>query len=96
MSGYTRKTADIDDARLLPHLRARRPELVVSPDNGTTYVQTLQLGGKQARTAKAEPGDLRGIPVLAPGVGGTSPGTNPDSITRGKRGDWSPRKDQAA
>jgi hypothetical protein len=28
-------------------------------------------------TPQADPADLRGIPVIARGVGGTSPGTNP-------------------
>jgi hypothetical protein len=28
---------------------------------------------------KPEPGDLRGIPVIGPGVGGVSPGTSPES-----------------
>lgn len=31
------------------------------------------------RTPDADPQDLRGIPVIARGVGGTSPGTNPAS-----------------
>ena len=35
---------------------------------------------KVAAGLKAEPGDLRGIPVLAKGVGGTSPGTRPGAF----------------
>ena len=31
----------------------------------------------QGITPQADPADLRGIPCLAKGVGGTSPGTNP-------------------
>lgn len=48
----------------------------------------IELAAKQARedqaraalaagAAPADPADLRGIPCIAPGVGGTSPGTNP-------------------
>lgn len=33
--------------------------------------------GPRPRSAKAEPGDLRGIPVLARGVGGAIRGTSP-------------------
>jgi hypothetical protein len=33
----------------------------------------------QVRPEKAEPGDLRGIPVIGQGVGGVSPGTSPES-----------------
>lgn len=33
------------------------------------------------KAAKAEPGDLRGIPVQAMGVGGCSPGTHPERTT---------------
>ena len=32
---------------------------------------------KVTMAMKAEPGDLRGIPCLAKGVGGTQPGTSP-------------------
>lgn len=32
------------------------------------------------RAVKPEPGDLRGIPVQARGVGGASPGSSPESV----------------
>lgn len=34
--------------------------------------------GVTPMTFKPEPGDLRGIPCLAKGVGGVSPGTSPE------------------
>ena len=35
----------------------------------------------QGKTLDADPTDLRGIPCIARGVGGTSPGTNPLTAT---------------
>lgn len=36
---------------------------------------------RTAKVFKPEPGDLRGIPVVGEGVGGVSPGTNPERET---------------
>lgn len=95
----TNPPTSVDEARLRPHLRKQKPTLVIAPDNGTTHIQTLQLGGKRSSKTPiiGEPGDLRGIPVVgARGVGGVSPGTQPERRVIGQHGDWSPRRDQAA
>jgi hypothetical protein len=54
-----------------------------------TMLNERQAAHEQARTAinagaflAADPADLRGIPCLAHGVGGTSPGTNPYTACR--------------
>jgi hypothetical protein len=83
---------DINEARLLPHLRAQPVNLIVQPDNGTTRIPTFNAPG-QPRTRKTdkligEPADLRGIPVIARGVGGTSPGTDPETATIRRHGEW--------
>lgn len=39
--------------------------------------QAARTAIAQGRTADADPADIRGIPCIARGVGGTSPGTNP-------------------
>lgn len=42
------------------------------------FVDALPAAG-DPRKVKSEAGDLRGIPVIGPGVGGVSPGTAPES-----------------
>lgn len=35
-----------------------------------------------------EPAELRGIPAIAPGVGGVQPGTNPERTLINRHGNW--------
>ena len=87
--------SDHDDARLLPHLRARarteRRELVTKQAhvlreaiaaNPTAAIPT------KTTAATAEPGDLRGIPVIGRGIGGASRGTQPETATVNRHGTW--------
>lgn len=53
---------------------------IVQPDAGLNHVQTFN-GPAMAKAAKAEPGELRGIPVIGQGVGGVSPHTQPEAET---------------
>lgn len=77
MTGWKRTIGDLDDARRRPHLRDRAPQLIISPDNGTTHVDTVDLGGKRVkRTIVPSPGELRGVPVTE--HGGAIPGTRPE------------------
>jgi hypothetical protein len=77
-----------DDARLLPRFRAggellERHRLsrlqAAALAEGTAGRDTAPAGPREQRSVKAEPGDLRGIPVIGCGVGGVSPGTSPES-----------------
>lgn len=69
----------LDEARLLP--RARSASELVSRDREQVraLVDSMPAPGRVRPFPKAEPGDLRGIPALARGVGGVSPGTSPES-----------------
>lgn len=40
-------------------------------------LETERAKAAEGRTPDADPADLRGIPCIARGVGGTSPGTDP-------------------
>ena len=80
-------TLSPNDARLLPRFRAGG-ELLERHRRDRAQAAALAEGtaGRQAtpaqreqRSVKAEPGDLRGIPVIGRGVGGVSPGTSPES-----------------
>jgi hypothetical protein len=64
---------NIDQARLLPHLR-RKTFVFVSPHAGINHVQTFNGPGIPA----GEAAELHGIPVIAPGVSGAIAGTRPD------------------
>lgn len=75
---------ELDEARLLPHLR-ERSRLLSAADLRRAQAAVLRealvdqpdavLPG---RFAKPAPGDLRGIPVVGDGVGGVQPGTQPE------------------
>jgi hypothetical protein len=76
-----------DDARLMPRFRAGG-ELLERHRMSRAQAAALADGiadrgasdsGREQRSAKAEPGDLRGIPVIGRGVGGASPGSSPES-----------------
>jgi hypothetical protein len=70
----------IDQARLRPHLRLTPPsQTFTSPSPGNSQAgNPRQTPPPPSRTPLVgEPAELRGIPVLAAGVGGTQPGTNP-------------------
>lgn len=73
----------VDEARLLPRYRPTPMRIIPVESLG---VDTLTLNTKAPTSAihKAEPGDLRGIPALAPGVGGVQPGTQPERATIAK------------
>lgn len=75
----------VDEARLLPHVRESAGPVTdfqrMRRAQARALVENSTAG--QRRVEKAEPGDLRGIPVIGEGVGGVSPGTSPESaITR--------------
>lgn len=79
---------NLDEARLLPHLRAdaSRPAFrFTAPDHDP--VQTLVLSPKFAAKLPGDPFALRGVPVVARGVKGASPGTDPEgeSVRRSER-----------
>jgi hypothetical protein len=83
-SSHSVNTAAIPyESRLVRVLRAReeRRELIEQAEaiGRLTGVSTGEAI-KVTLTMKAEPGDLRGIPVMAKGVGGTQPGTRPDGF----------------
>lgn len=68
----------LDQARLRPHLRNVTPYRLTPVDAGITEpTSTLKLHGWE----QPEPQDLRGIPVIGPGVGGVSPHTQPERET---------------
>lgn len=72
----------VDEARLLPHLRAKAPERqfrYIAPDAELT--QTVQLSPRFAKKLPGDPQALRGIPVVARGVKGAAPGTDPEGET---------------
>lgn len=62
-----------------------QPHLIVQPDNGINHVQTFNgPGTPRARSNEGvmvDPRELRGIPVVGIGVGGVSPGTQPERET---------------
>jgi hypothetical protein len=74
----------LDDARLLPRARTggalvergrlRRDQAVALRDSAG------EQPGQRPIAARKDPQDLRGIPVIGPGVGGVSPGSNPESV----------------
>lgn len=71
------------DMRLLPRFREHaelRTEQarVLRSEASRAAAAGLDVPAMRAHT-KAEPGDLRGIPVIGVGVGGVSPGTSPES-----------------
>jgi hypothetical protein len=82
--------ADVDLARLLPHLRpGATPDSPVIARQRLELAQAAALAGALAEApeharfpaaAVAEPGTLRGIPVTGPHVGGAMRGTRPDLV----------------
>lgn len=77
----------LDEARLRPHLRRNQQQTLTSIDmlepSSAFGAYTIQRVTK-SKTFKPEPADLRGIPVVGPGVGGVQPGTNPESAVIAK------------
>jgi hypothetical protein len=68
-------------SRLLPRYTDKA---IAPPDPLEAHIAHLEAKEAAARdavakgfTPQADPVDLRGIPCIARGVGGTSPGTNP-------------------
>jgi hypothetical protein len=85
---------DVDQARRRPHLRTHQPPQRFTPpgDSNSTPATTTtsSKASTEARHFKPEAGDLRGIPICAPGVGGVQRGTHPEQeairrISRGER-----------
>jgi hypothetical protein len=76
----------LDEARLRPHLRARAQQQ--ADVLATEFERAVGEGVEPARPSstvfKPEAGDLRGLPCLAPGVGGVQPGTDPVSALLAK------------
>lgn len=74
----------VDDARILPRLRAQGPFLerrVMERNQAQALAAALENeNARMPRLVKAEPGDLRGIPCLAKGVGGAVKGTSPHLV----------------
>lgn len=60
-------------------LRFRFTDAAVEDERrlGQILLETGAESRPRQSAAQAEPGDLRGIPVIAMGVGGTSPGSDP-------------------
>lgn len=85
--------ADIDLARLLPHLRdpsyspllARRlrdrEQARILDESVADEKDGKPLPLRQEITKPGDPRRLRGIPAIGPGVGGASPGTQPEMAT---------------
>lgn len=95
-----RAPSQLDDARILPRFR-ERARLVAGQrealQQAAEAAREEERETRLARTFVPEPGDLRGIPVVGRGVGGVSPGTQPEThATTGRVGDWSPREREAA
>lgn len=81
-----REHLTVDDARLLPRVRTSatlldRHRLERAQAAALEEAMRDEPTGKPLPGAAvtAAPGDLRGIPVQAEGVGGVSPGTSPGS-----------------
>lgn len=73
-------TLNVDEARILPRYRDASPLLErhrLKRQQAIALAETAGDTPLPKRVTKAEPGDLRGIPVIGPGVGGASPGTSP-------------------
>jgi hypothetical protein len=82
-----RAPRNVDEARLLPHLRAQKPSYLIPPGSPLGGIQTLELGGKRrAQVFAPSPQELRGIPVIGRGVAGAKPDTRPEpAVLREKR-----------
>jgi hypothetical protein len=71
----------VDEARVLPRFRLIEAQASVFR---TEYNRARAAGitpTAPSRHAVPNPGDLRGIPCIAPGVSGVSPGTEPLAAT---------------
>lgn len=71
---------NVDEARILPRYRDTSPLLErhrLRRQQAIALAEAASVTPLQKRVVKAEPGDLRGIPVIGAGVGGASPGTSP-------------------
>lgn len=75
----------VDDARVLPRFRSAAVDgLEMRREQGLVLLAMLDesplaVAPARVHSSKAEPGDLRGIPVIGVGVGGVSPGSSPGS-----------------
>lgn len=88
------ETLSIDDARLRPHLRHRERTEARHNDRKRMLEQQADIllsaaadnkrRGTRPGASGGDPRDLRGIPVIAQGVGGTSPHTQPEASTVAK------------
>lgn len=78
-----RNRDSIDDARILPRFRGRKPEAPTKRVSGTA-----PASGDPTHIAKA-PGDpfaLRGFPIVShEGLGGVIPGTQPEQALLAKQ-----------
>ncbi len=72
-----RPKPDINQARLLPHLRASAL-FTVEITSWSGFASKPEVVVANPAFAP-DPQDLRGIPVIGRGVGGTSPGTQPEN-----------------
>lgn len=85
MTAIRGSSPDLDTGRLAT--RYRHAELNAESERRITKAMRESRSSStvphpNARFEFPDPADLRGIPCIAPGVGGTSPGTNPERITR--------------
>lgn len=78
---------NVAEHRLLPRFRAD-VERIVHRKRGAKIL--LETGGDVNKVKKTHTGraggdrrQLRGIPVIGPGVGGTQPGTDPSNVREG-------------
>jgi hypothetical protein len=69
---------NLDQARLMPHLRQPLPPPSQTPLARNTSNTPTRPPHHRGHTTTATPGELRGIPVQTRGVGGAITGTRPD------------------
>jgi hypothetical protein len=71
----------VDEARLRPHLRAVRQAAVFEAEFERAVRDGVDVSApaSNGRGFKPEPGDLRGVPIVGPGVGGVVAGTQPEA-----------------
>lgn len=90
----------VDEARLLPHLRSRavlEQRVTLEHQQRTIFRREYERAvaeGKRPVAAKRnegvmiDPRELRGIPIVGKGVGGVSPGTQPEGNLILRHGEW--------
>jgi hypothetical protein len=73
---------NLDQARLMPHLRQPPPPPSQTPLATHTGNSPTPIPQRRGTVTTPTPGELRGIPVQARGVGGAINGTRPGDEPR--------------